>query len=253
MNYTGHGDATGLLHINLKTPDISSFQNKNMYPFFISNACRTAQFNLANSFGNKMVVTKDKGAIGFIGCSNDSYWDEDFYWAVGVGDISQYPSYQGTGLGAMDRLFHTHGEQASDWYYTMGQVNFAGNLAVSSSSSKWKKYYWETYNLVGDPSVIPILGIPENFKTTLPDTLPNGIKSFSFNVDPFAYVAISHSDTLWDASFSSPSGSVSTRTARCFKRFLPDCYYRSEQISYHQENLFFQNQKYLSQPFKDRD
>jgi hypothetical protein len=208
INYTGHGDATGWLHINIKSPDIPSFQNKNMYPFVISNACRTAQFNLATSFGNRMMLTADKGAIGYIGCSNDSYWDEDYYWAVGPGIISSDPTYEGSGLGAYDRMFHTHGESPSDWYFTMGQINYAGNLAVSASTSSRKKYYWETYNLVGDPSVIPILGTPGSFNVSLPDTLPNGIKSLSLNVDPFAYVAVSHFDTLWDASFASNSGAV---------------------------------------------
>lgn len=154
INYTGHGEASGWLHLNIKSADIPSFDNKNMYPFIISNACRTAQFNIASSFGNKMVVTGEKGAIGFIGCSNDSYWDEDYYWAVGPGTPSADPTYEGTGSGAYDRLFHTHGETASNWYYTMGQVNYAGNLAVSASTSSRKKYYWETYNLVGDPSTL---------------------------------------------------------------------------------------------------
>jgi hypothetical protein len=153
-------------------------------------------------------MTADKGAIGFIGCSNDSYWDEDYYWAVGPGTISSDPTYEASGLGAYDRMFHTHGESPSDWYFTMGQINYAGNLSVSASTSSRKKYYWETYNLVGDPSVIPIVGTPGSFKVSLPDTLPNGIKSLSLNVDPFAYVAVSHFDTLWDASFASNSGTV---------------------------------------------
>jgi hypothetical protein len=209
INYTGHGDALGWLHLNIKSPDIpQSFENKNMYPFVISNACKTAQFNLPNSFGTRMLLTANKGAIGFIGCSNDSYWDEDFYWAVGQGTISSNPTYETKGLGAYDRLFHTHGEAPSDWYFTMGQINFAGNLAVSASNSARKKYYWETYNLLGDPSMIPILGKPEVFNISLPDTLPNGIRSLALNIDPFAYIAISQSDTLWDASFASNSGSV---------------------------------------------
>jgi hypothetical protein len=208
INYTGHGEATGWLHLNIKSADIPAFENKNMYPFIISNACRTSQFNTASSFGNKMVVTGEKGAIGFIGCSNDSYWDEDYYWAVGPGPVTADPTYEGSGLGAYDRLFHTHSESPSDWYFTMGQINYAGNLAVSASTSSRKKYYWETYNLVGDPSVIPILGKPDSFNIALPDTLPNGIKSLSLNADPFAYLAISHFDTLWDASYASASGSV---------------------------------------------
>jgi hypothetical protein len=208
INYTGHGETSGWLHVNIKSPDIPLFENKNMYPFVISNACMTARFNLDDAFGNRMLLTADKGAIGFIGCSNDSFWEEDYYWAVGPGPISDNPTYESSGLGAYDRLFHTHGESPSDWYYTMGQINYAGNLAVSASTSPNKKYYWETYNLIGDPSVIPIMGTPGTFNISLPDTLPNGIKSLSLKIDPFAYIAVSHFDTLWSASFASSSGSV---------------------------------------------
>lgn len=208
INYTGHGEALGWLHLNIKSPDIQTLRNINMYPLIISNACSTAQFNLAACFGTRMVLTPDRGAIGFIGCSNDSYWDEDYYWAVGPGIISADPVYKASAMGAYDRMFHTHDESPADWYFTLGQINYAGNLAVSASNSTRKKYYWETYNVIGDPSIIPILGKPSPFSIILPDTLPNGIKSINLNVDPFAYVAVSHFDTLWDATNASGSGSA---------------------------------------------
>jgi hypothetical protein len=207
INYTGHGSITNWLYMGFSM-DTAKIKNKNMYPFFISNACETGKFYDPSSLGNRIVLTPNKGGVGFIGCSNDSYWDEDFYWSVGAGTPSSDPTYQNTGLGGYDRLFHSHGETASNWYYTMGQINYAGNLAVSSSTSGKKKYYWETYNLIGDPSIIPIIGTPDPFTATLPDTLPNGTKSFTFNVPPFTYAAISHFDNLWDASYASPSGSV---------------------------------------------
>ncbi|MDX9811802.1 MAG: C25 family cysteine peptidase, partial [Bacteroidales bacterium] len=209
INYSGHGVSSGWLHVEIKTPDIAGLTNRSMYPFIVSNACRTAQYDDSLSFGNKMVVSEGKGAIGFIGCSNDSYWDEDFYWAVGSGTPSSSPEFLTTGAGAYDRLFHTHGESPSEWYYTMGMVNFAGNLSVTASTSSRKKYYWETYTLLGDPSLTPIIGQPSVFTVSLPDTIPNGIRTLSLITDPFAYVAISHRDTLWDASFASPSGAVS--------------------------------------------
>jgi len=208
INYTGHGTSAGWMHIDIKSPDIMNLTNKSMYPFIISNACRTAQFNDTASFGNKMSLASGKGAIGFIGCTNDSYWDEDFAWAIGSGNPNSDPKYSETGLGALDRLFHTHGESPSDWYITMGQVNFAGNLAVSSTPSLKKKYYWETYAVLGDPSVIPVIGTPEEFTFPLPDTLPVGMSSWSLTIDPFAYIAVSDFENLWDASFASPSGSV---------------------------------------------
>jgi len=208
INYTGHGDAYGWLDPTIKSGDLDTVSNKNMYPFIISNACQTSTFSSASTFSNKMVLAENKGAIGYIGGSADTYWDEDYYWAVGPGTISSEPTYTGSGLGAYDRLFHTHNESPSDWYFTMGQIVFAGNMAVSASSSAKKKYYWEVYNLVGDPSVIPIIGKPDTFKIQLPDTLPNSIKSLSLTAEPYSYLAVSHIDTLWDASHASTSGSV---------------------------------------------
>ncbi|NLN30142.1 MAG: hypothetical protein GX158_02720 [Bacteroidales bacterium] len=210
VNYTGHGSSTAWLHINIDTSDVRKLRNTNMYPFIISNACQTSQFNI-NSLGNRMVLAREKGAIGFIGCSNDSYWNEDFYWAVGACTPSSNPTYETTGLGAFDRLFHTHGEARTDWYTTMGQIVYSGNMSVSESTTWRKKYYWETYNLVGDPSMIPIIGTPDTFRTILPDTLPNGIKSWTFMAEPGSYVAISNSGSLWDASHTKPSGSITLK------------------------------------------
>jgi hypothetical protein len=209
INYSGHGDNSGWLHLNIKTADTSLLKNRNMYPVIISNACKTSQYHLVNSFGSRMVLEKNRGASAFIGCSNDSYWDEDYYWAVGVGNITDNPVYENKGPGIFDRLFHTHNEPPSEWYFSLGQINYAGNLSVTSSPTVWKKYYWETYNIVGDPSMIPVIGTPKHFNFTLPDTLPRGIRSISMVLEPFAYIAISDFKSLWDASFASKSGAVS--------------------------------------------
>jgi hypothetical protein len=211
INYSGHGEASGWLFssdVTFKTRDTSFLHNRNMYPFIVSNACQTAKFDETNSFGNRVVLEKNRGAIAFIGCSNDSYWDEDYFWAVGLGRITEDPVYGEKGPGIYDRLFHTHNEIPSDWFYTLGQINYAGNLSVSSGTSPRKKYYWETYNVIGDPSMIPIIGTPQTFSISIPDTLPNGIRSYTLQAEPFSYVAVSHSDTLLEASFAGKSGSV---------------------------------------------
>jgi len=208
VNYSGHGNTYGWLGPSVTSDDVVKFKNKSMYPFVISNACLTGQYTIANSFGNTLIKSNEKGAVGFIGCSNDSYWNEDFYWSVGVGAISADPKYEETGLGAYDRLFHISGEKASNWYISMGQINYAGNLAVTASTTHRKKYYWEIYNLMGDPSIIPYIGVPDTFNVPLPDTLPAGIRSLSLTIEPYSYIAVSHFDTLWDASYASPSGAV---------------------------------------------
>ncbi len=208
VNYTGHGSPTAWVSTGIDYSFPATMTNQSRYPVIISNACKTAQFTDSNNFGSSFVRAENKGALAFIGCTVDSYWDEDFYWAVGVSSISSTPTYEDSGPGFYDRLFHSNGEIPSDWYTSLGQTVFAGNLAVLSSTSPWKKYYWEYYVLLGDPSITPFVGIPGTFDIVLPDTLPRDLKSFGLTVDPFSYVAISHFGTLWDATHATPSGAV---------------------------------------------
>lgn len=209
LNYTGHGEATGFSDPVFKTSAVKDLTNGNAYPLIIANACRTAQINVASCFGTAMVTTPDKGAIGFIGCTNDSFWSDDFFWSVGPGTPGLEITYATSGIGAFDRLFHTNGEQPGDWYHTMGQINFSGNMSVSASTSPRKKYYWETYILLGDPSLSPFIGRPDTFEIDLPDRIPKELTALSFFAKPFAYAALSDFDTLWDARHVSPSGNVS--------------------------------------------
>ena len=211
LNYTGHGEASGFSDPVFKVPNVNELTNKNEYPLIIANACRTAQINVASCFGTAMVNASEKGAVGYIGCTNDSYWVEDFFWAIGPGNPGTDVTYENTGAGAFDRLFHTHSELPGEWYYTMGQINFAGNMSVSASTSQRKKYYWETYMLLGDPSMTPLIGKPDTFKIEMPDTLPQFLTTLNFFTTPFAYAALSDFDTLWDAKFVSPSGAISLK------------------------------------------
>jgi hypothetical protein len=209
LNYTGHGEATGFSDPSFKTAAVKDLTNNNAYPLVIANACRTAQINVASCFGTAMVATPGKGAIGFIGCTNDSFWSDDFFWAVGPGTPGPDITYETSGTGAFDRLFHTNGEPPGEWYHTMGQINFSGNMSVSASTSPRKKYYWETYILLGDPSLSPIIGRPDTFEIEIPDRIPQELTELSFFAKPFAYAALSDFDTLWDARHVSPSGNIS--------------------------------------------
>ena len=208
INYTGHGSATSWMGTGIDHNFPVNMTNGSRYPLVISNACLTGKYDDINCFGSSMVRTPGRGALAFIGCTNDSYWDEDFYWSVGAGAVADNPSYDHTGLGFYDRLFHLNGELPSDWYTTTGQIMFAGNMAVSSSTSPRKQYYWENYILLGDPSISPFIGTAGTISASLPDTLPPSLKILNISTDPFAYVSLSDFDSLWDASHASPSGSA---------------------------------------------
>ncbi|MEE4214769.1 MAG: C25 family cysteine peptidase [Bacteroidales bacterium] len=208
INYTGHGSATSWLETGINNTFAAAMTNNSRYPLVISNACLTAKFNDNNCIGSAMVRAVDKGALAFIGCTNDSYWAEDYYWSIGAGAFVDNPSYEETGLGFYDRLFHLNGEKPSDWYTTTGQIVYGGNLGVSASTSPRKQYYWETYVLLGDPSISPYIGNPEILDDPLPDKIPPALKKLNISTSPFAYLGLSHADTLWDATHATPSGTA---------------------------------------------
>ena len=69
----------------------------------------------------KLLRANNKGALGYIGATNNTYWDDDFWWSVGSiasSSISSNPTYMGTGLGVYDCWIHENGEAQSDWFFT---------------------------------------------------------------------------------------------------------------------------------------
>lgn len=209
VNYSGHGNVNRWDDPTFTNTDAAALTNTGRYPFVISNACLTGQFSSEVNLGRSLVLAPERGAVGFIGCTNDSYWSEDYYYAVGAGEVLLQPVYSPSELGFYDRFFHLYGELPSQWHYTMGQVNFAGLMAVTESTTGRKRYYWETYSLIGDPSVVPVIGHQTTLTINLPDTMPAGLSNLTFDAPPFTYVAVSDFNNLWDASFVSPTGFVS--------------------------------------------
>lgn len=208
VNYTGHGSPSEWLSTGINYNFPKGLSNNKLYPVIISNACQTAQFSSSTNIATEFVKAKGKGALAFIGCTVNTYWNEDYWWSVGLSSISSDPGYASSELGFYDRLFHKNNEQPSDWFTSLGQIIHAGNMAVLASTSPYKKIYWEYYHLLGDPSIIPMLGTPTEFNIEIPDSIPIALKGLNISSDPFSYAAISHFDTLWDASTVDPSGNV---------------------------------------------
>ena len=208
VNYTGHGFPDRWGNPRLSITDIPDLQNTGKYPLMIGNACSTTRFDNPECFAEALVRAENKGALGYIGCTNDSYWDEDFYWAVGVGPISANPTYDETGLGTYDRIFHDNGEPVSEWYITQGQIVYAGNLAVTIGNIQKAKYYWETYQLMGDPSLMVYFSVPDTLEVYYPPTIPIGMNTLFIQTEPNAYIGFSLDGQLLDAKHADESGSV---------------------------------------------
>ena len=206
VNYTGHGFPYRWDNPRFSVDDIPSLQNYGKFPLMIGNACETNRFNLYECIGEALLRADGKGAIGYIGASNDSYWDEDFYWAVGVGPITANPGYNETGPGMYDRLFNFGGEPLTDWYVTQGQVQQAGNLAVSESSTRRVKYYWEIYHLMGDPSLMIYFSEPDPLDPDYQKVLSLDASELVVRTEPYTYVALSGNNTLIDAKYAGSNG-----------------------------------------------
>ena len=211
INYSAHGDVQEWSNPNFDNSDANAMTNAGKYPVMIGNCCLSGKFNESECLGEALLRKANAGAIAYYGGTNYTYWSEDFYWSVGVrSNISNTcdPNYDAQHLGMYDRLFHTHSEPFSDWYITAGSIPMAGNLAVQSSTSSLKQYYWEVYHLMGDPSLLPWLGEADDMSVTCtPGTLMVGSSSATVQCVPYAYVALTNCNgNLVAAAFANASG-----------------------------------------------
>lgn len=204
-NYTAHGFEQGWGDPSLTISDIPNLTNKGKYPLMVGNCCLTSVFN-GVTFGEEIVRAKDKGALGYIGASNSTYWDEDFWWGVGLCTVSANVTYAQSGLGAYDRTFHENGEPRSEWYSTMQQMTVAGLLAVQESNSSRKKYYWEVYCLMGDPSTMVYYTQAPKMKYEALPLLPLGNTTFEIKTEPYAYVALTRNNVIHGVAEADATG-----------------------------------------------
>ncbi len=206
-NYTAHCNQNGWGSPSFTVGDVAGLQNQDEYCLLIGNCCLSNAFDSGECFGEALLRAENKGAIGYIGGTNNTQWDPDYYWGVGVGAISENPPpYEETTLGTYDRLFHDHGEIWEDWYTTQYQMAFAGNLAVTEGSPGSANYYWEIYCVMGDPSLEAYLSEPPAAVVTYDPLMPLGVTSFTVNTEPYSYVAISMNGVLHGAVLADATG-----------------------------------------------
>jgi len=209
-NYTAHCNESGWYSPSFIKNHIPAMNNLNKYGLMIGNCCLSNKFDVGECFGEAMLRTAGKGAVGYIGASNNTYWDEDYYWSMGLkSQISLTPKYNSDHLGAYDRLFHTHNEAFNKWMTTFGSMITAGNEAIQTSTSDLKKYYWEIYHLMGDPSVMTYLTKPALMKEEVPKVLKVGTQTLNGKVAPYAYCALTNNEgELISTGFSDNNGDI---------------------------------------------
>ena len=207
-NYTAHCGPAGWSDPSFEVYDVTSLQNEDQYGLLVGNCCQSNTFDGTTCLGEALLRAEKKGAVGYIGATNNTLWDEDFYWSVGNGPISANPSYAESSPAAYDCTFHENDELEEIWAITQGQMLQAGNWAVSESNSD-DKYYWEIYMLMGDPTVLTYYGRPSSLDILHSDVIPLGATTLNISTEEYTYVAINQSGVLLDAAYSDASGAVS--------------------------------------------
>ncbi|MBN1426489.1 hypothetical protein JXA88_18220 [Candidatus Fermentibacteria bacterium] len=207
-NYTAHGSDQGWGNPAFDVGDINGLQNAHRYPTVVGNCCETSRFEVQTCFAEAWLRAEAKGAVGYIGASNSSLWDEDFWWGVGAGTATQHPTYEGTGPGAYDGMFHDHGEPFPDWFTTQYAFIMAGCLAVVEAGSQAAAYYWEIYSLMGDPSLSTYFGVPSANPVGHPSQLTIGDMAMEVFAEPWSYAALSREGALLASALVGESGSA---------------------------------------------
>ncbi|RLD55537.1 MAG: hypothetical protein DRJ05_12800, partial [Bacteroidetes bacterium] len=205
VNYTGHCGIFGFINPVFSIANIPDLTNEHRYPLVVGNCCSSASFHTM-SFGEEFVRAENKGALSFIGAANLTYWDEDYWWMVGFKEISSLPPFILDNPGLADRWFHLNGEPINEWYITQGQLPAAGNLAITQSGSSLEAYYWEVYNLLGDPSVMIYIPEPELPFVDFPLSIAPETEIVDVETEPYLYVAISKEGILHGAAIADENG-----------------------------------------------
>jgi hypothetical protein len=209
INYTAHGSQTSWADPSFTITNINSLANAHKYGTVVGNCCLTNSFQVETCFGEAWLRAENKGAVGYLGGSNNTYWNEDYWWGVGAGPVvGAGPTYQQTGLGVYDAIFHDHGETFAQWHTSQGAMNVRGNLAVVEGGSGMTTYYWELCHLMGDPSLETWMGVPAVNAAVLPDVIFLGQNSVTIQAQPYSYVGLSMGGVLKASGLVPASGSL---------------------------------------------
>lgn len=210
INYSAHGQWNRWDKPLMSNDHVGDMANSKKCGVMIGNCCLTAKFDEPVCFAEALMrIGNHCGAAAYIGSSNSTYWNEDFYWAVGLrnyigGGMSH--DYNAASRGAYDHLFHTHGEEYAQWASTMGALLMSGNMAVEGSTSDIKDYYWQVYHLFGDPSMMPWLAQAKDMPLSYWGA-DIGVTQFYVATAPYAYTAVTDDDNnVVGASFANGEG-----------------------------------------------
>lgn len=210
INYTAHCSETVWGTPSLSSSTISKMHNEGCYPIAIGNCCLSGQYSYGECVGESWVRADKKGAVCYIGSSPNTYWYEDAWWAMGAyhitnGNLGQTPQQSQTSMGSYDAM-HESG------YISSGGLTFCGNLAVTEACNHgWSdaaRYYWEAYNVLGDPSLVCYHTEGTNNTYSHDPVLFKGTNHFNVEADPQSFVALTKDGAILGTGLVGDSGEL---------------------------------------------
>ncbi|MDA3885893.1 MAG: C25 family cysteine peptidase [Candidatus Delongbacteria bacterium] len=218
-NYTAHGCDTGFQDPELyganplgKDNDVANFGNVGEYPLIVGNCCLTNSFTNNSPyastyggddycFGENLLKQADGGAIGYIGASMSTYWNEDLAMGVGL-DVNSQPT---PALSLGDPGLYDGVMELG--YSSQGAVKHVGLMAVENYGGTKVDWYWSALHLMGDPSVMIYFGIPTTMTASHDGVIAPGATTYTVTTTPYAYVAMGdQSGVLHGAAQANSSG-----------------------------------------------
>lgn len=224
VSYSAHCHSGGWMHPDLTQASIDTLSPNGRYCLSINNCCRSNDLS-GDSFGKHLIRHDGGGAIGVVGATNETLWEEDYYWNVGVqAALSDHPQYNAAHPGAIDRWLGPAGARA----VMQGELILAGNWAVEESGSAYARFYWEIYTLFGDPTLMPYIGLPAPQPLSV---VPyrRGDCSVALSGTPYARVGAVSGDSLIAACSLDSDGHGTLRSAMA----LPDSMHLTATAPFH--------------------
>lgn len=171
INYRG-GIATwgGWDYPSFYNTEVQGLSNGWKLPVITSIVCLTGNFNAEPCFGESWLRAGNpvtpKGGVGFFGASpptTHSRWnnclDAGIYW------------------GLLEEDIHFFGPMTY-----RGKLEVYVNFPLETSATSGSEFYFNSYNLLGDPSLELWTGVPQNLTVTHPATVPTGTNSLTVQV-----------------------------------------------------------------------
>lgn len=205
VNYTAHCTRQGWNNpvVTFSTLDTLPIDTPTV---FVNNCCLSNAFN-GTCFGEELLRRPTGGAASVIGASNETLWAEDYYWSVGAQyPLTVHPQYQAERNGAFGAYL-----ASSDPDKSLGTMVKAGCEALVLAGSPYDAFYYEIYNILGDPSLSPLLGTAGAVTLSVADSLEAGSSTLDAHLSPalpnLRVTATLH-DTLLGTALTDEAGSA---------------------------------------------